>query len=150
MTVFLPTQPDVAPWEVVLRDLHGDEEAGKKKFAHIQRAGRNRAGFIIGGWDKEGNLRWWYAGGMYDPWTEFDKRISQTPWVYARLRDALNRIEWLRNLCRSSDAERYKYTSKRVVHVGLVYWVHPDAYDQPLDQYVRLTEGARYPGSPRQ
>lgn len=139
-----------APWEVVVRDLLKDEQVGKKKFAQVQRNGHDLAAFIIVGWDQEGCPRWWYSGGTIEPWTEFDDRVSEYPWIYKRLDDALKRIEWLQTLCRASIEERSKYTNKCVAHVGLLYWVHPEASDQPLCDYVCLADAVQYPGTPRQ
>lgn len=150
MALYIPSRPNVAPWDVVLHDLHSSGQADKEKFAEIQFAGQPLAGYIICGWDKDAKLRWWYAGGLYNPWRDFDDRVPQEPWIYTRLRDTFNRIVWLKSLCRATPAERYKYTHKPVAHVGLVYWIHPEASYQPLEKYVRISEGTQLPGSPRQ
>lgn len=150
MAVFIPSEPNVAPWDVVLYELHESGEAGKEKFEEIQKAGRPLAGYIICGWDNDAKLRWWCSGYIYEPWVDFDELIPQEPKIYIRLHDALRKIMWLRNLCRQPGRERLKYTRKPVAHVGLVYWIHPEASYQPLEKYIRISEGHQLPGAPQQ
>lgn len=150
MALFIPSEPNIAPWDIVLRDLHNNWEAGQKKFEEIQRAGQPLAGYIICGWDQDAKLLWYDADGPHNTLRDFDDRVPQEPWIYVRLRDALKRIMWLQSLRSASPQERYKYTHKPVAHVGLVYWIHPEADYKPLQKYVHISEGTQLPGSPRQ
>ena len=146
MPIYLPKPiPNVLPWDACMVSLEA-ESAPSATFAKVQRDGKDLAGYIIGGWDEDHCLNWYYMCASSDPWERFDDEgRGQNPQLFKTLAKISKKISQLRERL-SGDKDIFW----RVVHVGMVLWTHPEAHYQPEEGCILLSQGERFPGSPRQ
>lgn len=117
-------------WEILLSQNYISE----KEFNNLQKIGGGLVGFIIAKW-KNREPKYYLTQNM--SWLSFtDETVAMYPKIYKTQKGILTGLEKQRN-------QGYK-------DIGIILWAHPDSNAEPLEKIVRMTEGRKFPGSPRQ
>jgi len=130
----------ITPWDDLGNWFLGKPD-GAKYFSDNQ---DRRAGFIVAWWRHEfpffppTHYLYNETYRLEDiSWVKFgDESCSEDPKQYLRLKKALETIRKLREI-------------NKTERIGLTFWEHPESYHQPLADFIAMTEGSRFPGSPR-